>query len=271
MKKLAIAMFLSLALIATACSNDKEQESEKVDKSTQVETSVSNEEKSAEGKSIAEEASEQDSLNVPFDKIFGDPSILKGHVKGEKEDLDYSKIISEPATTVYFDKEDPSEEELGNYVMVYPIGTEDGTSLYLIFENSKLKEAKLDEFVGTISKDLFEADYMFYNFESSLESQPKQGDYKYNYDDLESIQKDLEEKYLDKEIIEFNTEFEVYSPISKIINLNNNKEVETYYLVNPDGYTLSTSVSVVILDGKILKIHVDAVGNRTFDIQSLAK
>ncbi|MCT4660272.1 MAG: hypothetical protein N4A40_00320 [Tissierellales bacterium] len=273
MRKLVIALMLSLVIISTGCSNGENKAKEQTSDNVKVETSAEsqNEEEAKTKETPSEENEKIESLNVPFDQIYADPSILEGHVSGATENIDYSEVLKEPVTTVYFNKENPSDEDYGNYVSIYPIGNEDGTSLYLIFEKSKLREAKLDTFVGTVSQDLFETDYMFYSFESVLESQPKKEAFDYNYDDLKSIQETLEKKYLNQEIVSFNNDFEVYSPVSRILNVNNNKEVETYYLVDPDGYTLSTTISLVIEDNKITKIHVDDAGNRAFDIMSLAK
>jgi len=266
MRKLVIAAMLMIGLVATGCSNSDAEtnKSNSVDNTTAVSSTIETKEMEKDKDILETEKIE----NVTFDQIFKDPSILS---KFLKSDLDYKKIIGQDSTVISFFNEEPSDDDYGNYYQIYPTGEEDSTGLYLIFEKGILKEVKLDEFVGEIDTKDINYDYVYYDFGAMLEKQPKQENFDFDYGDLEKIGKFFKENYEGKSVYDLNEYLGVYSPVGKIINLKNNKILETYYLVNPEGYTISTSVNAVIENGTVTKIHVDDVGNRTFDKVSLIK
>lgn len=261
MKKMNIALLLGLGLILTGCNQKAPVSTTTSPAAVEVQENTTSEsavESNASGSGIA------------FHQIFENPDLLKDYVKA---DIDFKTLIaSEDSISSYY-LNDPYKETDTTYAKyIYPIASkEESSALYLNFVDDKLESAKIDEFSGSVNHSDVKADFAVTHFGYNLKLQPKQEAFKFNYDDLKSINKVLDDEFIGKEESKLTEYLKVTAPATVMENLKSGKTNNVYLLVNEIGYTASVTVNVVIENNLITDIHVDDAGNRTFDPISLIK
>lgn len=260
MKKTSMALLLGLGIFLTGCQQGNTDQNKNTSTPAGVEATTTSE-------ALSETTSK---AGITFSDIHAKPELLKDYVKA---DLDFKALVaSEEYVSTYYMNEVYKETDTHYTQYIFPIPSEEESSaLYLNFENDVLKDAKVDEFAGSVSHADRKSDYAITHFGYNLKLQPKQADYKYDYNDLKAIEKDLTEKFVGKEESKLAEHFKVSAPATVMENLKTGKVNDVYLLVNEIGYTTSVSLNVVVEQGKITKIHVDDIGNRTFDPISLIK
>lgn len=255
MKKLAIALILSMALITASC-NDKANVKEETAKIENVVTESALEENATKA-------------GITMDDLYRDSNVLKKYIDS---DLDFEKILAQDnGVSIYYVNEAATENQQYKTIQVFPISEDDSTHLYLYFADDILESAKLDEYSGEVDHSWGNADYAIMHYGGNLSKQASQDSFKFNYDDYASIEKELKEKFLNKELSKFNEYLKVYVPATKMKNIKSEKTLEVYVLVSEIGYTASTTINIALEDDKIVDIHVDDIGNRNFDPLTLIK
>lgn len=261
MKKRNMALLLGLGLVLTGCNKET---------TVTTTTSPAAVTESQEATTTAAVESNTSEAGIAFYQVYENPDLLKDFVEA---DIDFKTLIaSEDSVSVYY-LNDPYKETDTTYAKyIYPIASkEESSALYLNFVNDKLESAKIDEFSGSVNHTDVKADFAITHFGYNLKLQPKQESFKFNYDNLESINKELDDKFIGKEESKLTEYLKVNAPATVMENLKSGKINNVYLLVNELGYTTSVTVNVVAENNLITDIHVDDAGNRTFDPISLIK
>lgn len=152
--------------------------------------------------------------------------------------------------------------------------SEDSTALYIIEENGSIKNAKLDEFNGSISTEGFDFDYMFYSFSNMREKQPTEESLEYTNDSRDAFESELKKDYEGQPLYTLHEKLGIYVPVYKYEKANSDLKLNTYTIVSEVGYTASTDVNVVYdSEGTIKFLYLDdSYGPGKFDpLKTLAE
>ncbi|MCT4595713.1 MAG: hypothetical protein N4A57_15805 [Anaeromicrobium sp.] len=173
-------------------------------------------------------------------------------------DEDLGKYLQNEPTMVTFLKDGNSENSDVNIIYIYE-GNEDGdsTALYLYIENDQIVNAKLDEYNGFVDLNWKEDETVVFTNSGQLEKQPKEENISLDFTNRELAQEKVNDKFVGKELREFNEFIDYYVPVTKIVRKDRELVMYVYYAINKEGYTMSTTMNVITKDNVIKEIYLD--------------
>ncbi|QZY55889.1 hypothetical protein [Crassaminicella profunda] len=233
---IALGLISAVMITTVACTGDVKDTAS----STQVESTKEDENTQAE------------EIGYNFDKIYKNPEILKEFTK---MDADYKAYLeNEPVRAMFLDENTNLTDETDVYILKE---SEDPTALYLYIKEDKVINAKLDAFNGEVNTEGYDYDTLVYNY-NHMEKQTKEVDFPYDLEEKrEDTQKELKEKFEGKSLKELQDVLKVYTPLYRYMRKDTDKILETYMIISEAGYTASSTINVVVKDGKIEKLYID--------------
>ncbi|PAB60012.1 hypothetical protein [Anaeromicrobium sediminis] len=198
---------------------------------------------------------EQKKIEITDGNIIEVSEEIKNFV-GLDEDL--GKYLQNEPTMVTFLKDEDGDNPDVNIMYIYE-GTEDedSTALYLYIENDYIVNAKLDEYNGSVNLDWKEDETVVFTNSGQLEKQPKEENISLDFENRELAQKEINDKFVGKELREFNEFINHYIPVTKIVRKDTGLVMHVYYAINKEGYTLSTTMNVITKDNIIKEIYLE--------------
>lgn len=251
-KIIIVGLIGAMTLSMAACSQEKEVESKENVKS---EETVSGTEADKETSEETTEETSENNVVYEFHEIYEKPELLKEFTDMDANYEDYLK--SRPLRALFLDEDDNIANEIDVYTLPE---AEDSTALYIYQENKKVVNAKLDAFNGEINTEEYDYDTLLYNYDNNIENQMKEADFSYDLlKEAEEAEKELKEKFEEKDLNEFNKFLDVYTPVQKYLRKDTDKTLEVYAIVSEAGYTASNTINLVVKDNKIEKLYVDQI------------
>ncbi len=173
-------------------------------------------------------------------------------------EAEYQNYLNNNATKVHFLTEENSEIRLEGSISIYSGTDEDSTSLYLFESEGTVIDAKLDEFSGSVSSEIMDADYLYYSFSNMMEKQPTEVDMNFKKENAEAFELELQTAFVGQPLYKLHEKLGVYVPVHRYEKVDENIKLNTYMLVSEVGYTASTDINVVYdNEGTISKIYLD--------------
>jgi len=173
-------------------------------------------------------------------------------------EADYKAYMEGNSTSIRYLKNADDEYIYEKTIYVYPSTGEDSSALYIYESSGEIIDAKIDEFVGSISTEGEDADYVFYTYSSMLEKQPTEESLGYNGEQRLAFETDLKDNFIGQPLYKLHEKLEIYVPVYSYEKIGETKKLNTYMIVSEVGYTASTDVNVIYNEeGTILDIYLD--------------
>lgn len=173
-------------------------------------------------------------------------------------DAEFRAYLENGPTQIMFLKDDGGEMKSTGSISIFSGGGEDSTALYVYEEAGTVTGAKLDEFVGSISTEGMDYDFMFYRFANMMEKQPTEAALGYTSDSRESFETDMRKAYIGQPLYTLHEKLGVYVPVYRYEKSDSAVKLNTYTIVSEIGYTASTDVNVIYdEEGTILNLYLD--------------
>lgn len=173
-------------------------------------------------------------------------------------EADFKSYLEKGPSRIVFLKEQEGEMKITSTLLIYSGSGEDSTALYLYEKDGSIVDAKLDEFVGSVSTEGFEFDFMFYSFGNMMEKQPTEEGLGYTSEEREAFETELKETYEGQPLYKLHEKLGVYVPVYRYEKAESDLKLNTYTIVSEVGYTASTDVNVVYdSEGAIKLLYLD--------------
>ncbi|MCT4619916.1 MAG: hypothetical protein N4A62_11080 [Marinisporobacter sp.] len=213
----------------------------------------SEEVKGADNNTQIESNEDAEIVGYSFTEIQEKPELLKEFTK---MDADYKAYLEKEILRAIFLDENNNLTDATN---IYTLpNAEDSTALYLYMKKDKVINGKLDEFNGMVNTEGYEYDTLVYDYGSNMEKQAKESDFPYDLvEKREDAQKELKDQFEGKSLNELQDFLKVYTPLYKYMRKDTDKTLETYMIISEVGYTASSTINVIVKNGKITKLYID--------------